>query len=104
MSNKRGQKRAPRELAVQTDGTESVYGRNPARYGFEVDDSPADSPLLAALGVKGEPPVSAILAELLGLHDGFRDQATWPTLAAITPRSPLVAQYPAHPPRARWGT
>jgi hypothetical protein len=81
MSNKRGQKRAPRELAVQTNGTESVYGRDPARYGFEVDDSRADSPLLAALRVQGEPPVSAIVAELRGLHERFRDQAAWADVA-----------------------
>ena len=92
MSNKRGQKRAPRELAVQTPGTESVFGRDPKRYGFEVDKLAADSPVLAALGIHGEPPVSAILAELQGLRDHHRDEVGWADVeghyAAIASRCP----------------
>jgi hypothetical protein len=92
MSNKRGQKRAPHEVAVQTPGTESVFGRDAARYGYEVDGAAADSPLLAALGVQGEPPVTAIIAELEGLRERFGSETSWADVeghyAAIAARCP----------------
>lgn len=69
LSNKKGHKAAPHDLAIDTPLTRLTRGADPAQYVAELSESDAGSPFVAALGIKGTAPASELLRELASLRD-----------------------------------
>jgi Protein NO VEIN, C-terminal len=59
----------PRDLAVLTETSFDLEGENRASYSGELEAEDADLAFVAALGVKGRPRASDVIAELEGLKD-----------------------------------
>ncbi|UJA20953.1 hypothetical protein HJD18_12515 [Thermoleophilia bacterium SCSIO 60948] len=62
----------PRDLAVLTEAAFGVEGENRARYSGELEPEHADLSFVAALGIRGRPRASDVLAQLGGLKDANR--------------------------------
>lgn len=76
LSNKKGRKAAPHDLAIDTPLTRLTRGADPAEYVAELNDSDASSPFVAALGIKGSAPASELLRELASLRDRHGAEVT----------------------------
>lgn len=94
LSTKGGRKSAPMRLAIETPLTRLTRGDDRNQYAAELTEEDASSPLIAALGIKGNAPTSELLKELTALRDSRgsevapRDlRALYAALAAHCPRS-----------------
>jgi hypothetical protein len=99
LTNRRGRKKTPRELAVRTASTVQVYGDDTSLFAYELDAEDARHPLIPALGIEGDPRVSGIVEELVALReaaladqpwDPSRPQLLYTALAAHCPREVSV--------------
>ncbi len=59
----------PRDLAVLTETSFDIEGENRASYSGELEAEHADLAFVSALGIKGRPRASDVIAELEGLKD-----------------------------------
>jgi hypothetical protein len=77
LSNRRGRKKAPRELTVRTPGNLDVYGEDSTLFAYELDPEDARHPLILALGIEGDPHASGIVRELNALRDDCLSGRKW---------------------------
>src|SRR5262249_44398655 len=64
MSNERGRLKAPRDLALRSDGSIALYGEQPELFVLGLDEGDNDSPLLEAFAIEGRPQASTIVERL----------------------------------------
>jgi hypothetical protein len=64
LTNQRGKKKAPRDLVVQTEAYEAVYGRVPELFAWGLGEDDAQSPALEALAIEGRPSAASIIERL----------------------------------------
>jgi hypothetical protein len=64
LSNGRGKPTAPGQVRLRTTTNEAMHGADPAQYLADGYDVPANREVLTALGVEGNPTVTALLARL----------------------------------------
>ncbi len=69
-------KACPRDLAVLTEASFDVEGQNRGSYSGELDPEHADLAFVSALGIRGRPRASGIVAQLEGLKDAEIDGAS----------------------------
>ena len=76
LSNKKGRKAAPRDLAIDTALTRLTRGDDPAQYVAELNESDSGFPFVAALGIKEAAPASELLREIASLRDRHGGEVT----------------------------
>lgn len=93
LSSKSRRKVAPREVAIESAMTRLTRGSEKSQYVNELDESDSAHPLVAALGIKGTPPASELIAELKAIKERHGTkvrqedvQPLYAALAALVPR------------------
>jgi hypothetical protein len=93
LSSKSRRKVAPREVAIESAMTRLTRGEEKSQYVHELDESDSAHPLVAALGIKGTPPASELIAELKAIKEQHGPkvrqedvQPLYADLAALVPR------------------
>ena len=76
LSTKTKRKIAPREAAIETTTTRLTRGTKASRFVYEVTETDSSHPLIAALGIKGTPPASELLAELKAIREKHETRAS----------------------------
>jgi hypothetical protein len=115
LTSEDGKKKPPRELAVRTPATEAIFGDDRSSFGYELDETDAESPTVRALGIQTDPQVSEMVEQLVTLRDagGVVDERTLALRyaaigAACKKRDPspddMVGDLPMRKLRARFGT
>ena len=66
LTNKARQKRAPRELHIDTPSNRAVHGDDPGLWASEVLGADAREPAMLALGLAGDPSAQTLLTTLTG--------------------------------------
>ena len=64
LSNRNREKRAPRELCIETPSNRAIHGEDPRIWAAEVSGTEAREPALLALGLEGEPSAGTLLDRL----------------------------------------
>lgn len=86
LGNGRGRPAAPGQLRFRTLTNEAMHGANPAFYLADGYDLPAHRDVLSALGVEGNPTVSALISKIIEIREAhLSGQPLNPHLAEANP-------------------
>jgi hypothetical protein len=69
MSNERGARRAPRDLAVRTPAFEAIFGDAPRLFAHGLDERQVNQPAVRGLGFEAEPHASTLVERLEELRE-----------------------------------
>jgi hypothetical protein len=76
LTNEAGEPRSPSELVARTPATEAIFGDNRDLFAFEIDATLARTPLVRALKVRADPPVSEMIDELKEIRQRHQESDT----------------------------
>ena len=75
LSSKSKRKVAPRQIAIETATTRLTRGTRGTQFVYELTEADSASPVVRALEIKGTPPASEIVEEIVAIRNKYGDDA-----------------------------